>query len=250
MLTILASDPGDKRCRHKAASLVARSRCDRTSVESDVHPHASAASYAARAVELVDSTSDTPASERQRLGPRSGLILAGQMLIVAGLLSWLALSAPLTYDEAYNWITYRTDGWFSIATNYDVPNNHVPYTLLQMLIPGRLVTWNPWMIRIIAVSISIVLLTILSAVSLRRTRNPLLALMIVWGSPLLTSFRAGRTTRRRLVFGRISHDRRALGPARRSPGRHDAGDAARPRLGERPAGRLREFRCTCVSARG
>ena len=114
------------------------------------------------------------------------VLLTGVLAGVA--ITWLAWVAPLSYDEAYNWVTYRPQGWRTIITTYPLPNNHVPFTLLHVLVPARLVARSPWAVRMFAIGISVMLMMVMAAVAARRRGNPLLPWMLVLGSPLLTAY--------------------------------------------------------------
>ncbi len=103
-------------------------------------------------------------------------------------ITWLAWVAPLSYDEAYNWVTYRPQGWQTIVTTYPLPNNHVPFTLLHVLVPARLVARSPWAVRMFAIGIAMVLMMVMATVAARRRNSPLLPWLLVLGSPLLTAY--------------------------------------------------------------
>jgi hypothetical protein len=117
---------------------------------------------------------------------RSAYVLAA-FLAAAGILL-LAYMAPLTYDEAFNRIHYRDLGITKTLETYDYPNNHVPFTVLQLLIPQSLVTWNPWAIRIISVLCGIALISALVGLAYLRRTTPLLILLATLGSPILSTY--------------------------------------------------------------
>jgi hypothetical protein len=108
--------------------------------------------------------------------------------VAAALIVLLAHAAPLTYDEAYNRLRYGNLGISGIVRTYDLPNNHVPFTFLQSLIPARLLTWDPWAIRIIGVAVGIITIGMLIVISTARQMSPLLGLFMVAGAPILVSY--------------------------------------------------------------
>jgi hypothetical protein len=55
-------------------------------------------------------------------------------IVAASLVVLLGSVAPLTYDEAFNRVHYDTVAVYRILTFYDLPNNHLPFTVLQALI--------------------------------------------------------------------------------------------------------------------
>ena len=60
------------------------------------------------------------------------------LLVVAGVLGWLALAVvPLTYDEAYSWTNYIQRGWRVACCLYDAPNNHMFHSMLAASILPR-----------------------------------------------------------------------------------------------------------------
>jgi hypothetical protein len=121
---------------------------------------------------------------RQRHAIRRPLALAGLLAVAIGL---LAHAAPLTYDEAFNRLHYRSLG-LKILTTYDLPNNHIPFTVLQALIPNGLLARDPWAIRIFGVASGIAMVTSLIAVAATRGTTPFLGVFAVAGSPLLVSY--------------------------------------------------------------
>lgn len=101
---------------------------------------------------------------------------------------WLAHSAPLTYDEAYNRLVYGELGVSGILRTYNAPNNHLLFTVLQSFIPSRLLAWDPWTIRIVGVASGIAMVAALIAVAAARRTTPLLGLFLVTGSPILVTY--------------------------------------------------------------
>ena len=113
------------------------------------------------------------------------------VLLITGasaLIVLLAYEAPLTFDEAFNRVAYDNLSVIGIMVTYSWPNNHIPFTLLQSFIPGRLLAWNPWTIRIFGVASSVAMVTILTGAAAARRATPLFGLFIVLGSPLLVTY--------------------------------------------------------------
>ena len=111
------------------------------------------------------------------------------LLLVAGVaIVLLGYAAPLTYDEAYNRLSYGDLGVSGILRTYNAPNNHLLFTVLQSFIPDRLLAWDPWTIRIIGVASGIAMVALLIAVAAARRTTPLLALFLVIGSPILVTY--------------------------------------------------------------
>jgi hypothetical protein len=108
--------------------------------------------------------------------------------VVAAGFALLAHATPLTYDEAFNRVYYDNLGIRAILRTYDYPNNHVPFTVLQSLIPHRLLTWDPWTIRLLGVASGIAMVAALIGVAAVRHTSPLLGLFVVAGSPILMSY--------------------------------------------------------------
>jgi hypothetical protein len=57
------------------------------------------------------------------------------------------LRAPMQYDEAYTYVAFASRSFFSILTDYHLPNNHVLHTLLVRL-SVLLFGPEPWAIRL------------------------------------------------------------------------------------------------------
>jgi hypothetical protein len=122
---------------------------------------------------------------RWRFG-RGQFVLLGVAASVA--IAYLAYAAPLTYDEAFNRLHYGPMGARKILHTYDLPNNHVPFTILQTLIPSGLLDWNPWTIRIFGVACGIGLIATALGVARWRRSSPLIPLFVIAGSPLLVTY--------------------------------------------------------------
>src|SRR5438105_7188833 len=121
------------------------------------------------------------------LEPRA-LYAFGLAALTAVGIGVLAHEAPLTYDEAFNRLHYRSLGVLRILSTYDLPNNHLPFTVLQALIPNRLLAWDPWTIRIFGVASGIAIVAVLITVAATRGTTPFLGLFAMAGSPLLVSY--------------------------------------------------------------
>jgi hypothetical protein len=100
----------------------------------------------------------------------------------------LAWTAPLTYDEAYNWLAYRPLGWPGIVRTYREPNNQVPFTLLHVLVPEAAVARSPWALRSFAVVFGIVLILVIAKLTIRAGTNGIVPVLLVVASPLLVCY--------------------------------------------------------------
>ena len=102
--------------------------------------------------------------------------------------AFLAHAAPLNYDEAFNRLNYSRFGVITILRTYDFPNNHLPFTVLQSLIPAALLRWNPWTVRIFGVVAGVAMVACVVGVAARRGTTPYLGLLAIGGSPILVSY--------------------------------------------------------------
>src|SRR5579885_565434 len=100
----------------------------------------------------------------------------------------LAYLAPLTYDEAFNRNYYASFPISQIVRSYDLPNNHIPFTILQHFVGLSLIRWNPWTVRVFGVLFGIAMVATLLAVAARRRVTPWLPVAAVAGSPLLVEY--------------------------------------------------------------
>ena len=79
-------------------------------------------------------------------GQRNGSFFGLMLLIVCALglaLRALHLDIPMRYDETATYLSYASQSWEHVTTNYQNPNNHVFHSLLV----GWLTTWlgsAPW----------------------------------------------------------------------------------------------------------
>src|SRR5207342_1404918 len=104
------------------------------------------------------------------------------LVIAAGVgIVLLGHAAPLTYDEAFNRVHYDGLDVSETLRAYDYPNNHLPFTVLQSFIPERLLTRDPWTIRIFGVASGIAMVAVLVTVAAARHMTPLLGLFVVLG---------------------------------------------------------------------
>jgi hypothetical protein len=82
--------------------------------------------------------------------------------VVAGCFSaLLAWMLPMTADEAHNWLNLSSRGVYYVTHHYPVANNHVLYTALQALMPGRLVRSDPLSLRLMNIAFAIALVTLM-----------------------------------------------------------------------------------------
>jgi hypothetical protein len=112
-----------------------------------------------------------------------GLVVAAGAGIVV-----LGHAAPLTYDEAFNRLHYSQFGIAEILGTYDVPNNHLPFTVIQSLVPAQLLSWDPWTIRIFGVLTGFAMVAAVLDLAGRRRTTPFVGLFAVAGSPILVSY--------------------------------------------------------------
>ena len=100
---------------------------------------------------------------------------------------WLAWVAPLTFDEAYNRLHYGTLGSVRILRDYDRPNNHFVFTVIQSWLPVRMLRWEPWTIRVASVVIGSLLVLVVLLVA-ARCGSLLIACCLIAGAPLLVTY--------------------------------------------------------------
>jgi hypothetical protein len=95
----------------------------------------------------------------------------------------MSLTWPLNYDEAFNYLYFADRGFRFTVTDYSYPNNHVLFTLIQALIPRRLVEADPYVLRIPNLFLSAALVGVLARDSRRAWAGSLKALAIVFAGP-------------------------------------------------------------------
>ena len=57
------------------------------------------------------------------------LIVLAAMTLSAGLTTYKAAVAPITYDEAYTYLRFARKHTGEILSDYEYPNNHILHTL-------------------------------------------------------------------------------------------------------------------------
>jgi hypothetical protein len=141
--------------------------------------------------ESAHASCERVAGARRVVGPKLRAIRwphAALIAVTAAGVVVLGHAAPLTYDEAFNRLHYGRLGVIETLRTYDYPNNHLPFTVLQSLMPDRLLAWDPWTIRAVGAATGIAMVAALLGAAAARHTTPLLGLFVVGGSPILVSY--------------------------------------------------------------
>jgi hypothetical protein len=112
-------------------------------------------------------------------------------IIPAIMFGWLALSGkiPLTYDEAWNFSNLSSHGLAVAFSNYEYPNNHVVFTMIQSIIPSAWVQFSPLLLRVPNIIIVWCLLALLSwMLSRLGIRNSWIPAAVLLASPLFSLY--------------------------------------------------------------
>lgn len=100
----------------------------------------------------------------------------------------MALVWPINYDEGFNYLYYADRGFRFTITDYAYPNNHVLFTLIQAMIPRRLVDQEPLVLRLPNLLVSVALVVALAWDRTRLKSGPLRALAIVFAGPFALQY--------------------------------------------------------------
>jgi hypothetical protein len=117
---------------------------------------------------------------------RRGHLIVG--FVAAFAIVALGHAAPITYDEAFDRLYYGSFPIGQIVRSYDLPNNHIAFTILQSFISTSLLRWDPWTVRIFSDLFGIAAISLLLWGARRRRLGPWFPLLAVAGSPLLVSY--------------------------------------------------------------
>jgi 4-amino-4-deoxy-L-arabinose transferase-like glycosyltransferase len=69
------------------------------------------------------------------------------IIVIAGFVRFILYNDPITYDEAFSVNQYSTTSFLNIVSNYNYPNNHVFYNLINKFIFGFF-SPQEWVIRL------------------------------------------------------------------------------------------------------
>jgi hypothetical protein len=84
----------------------------------------------------------------RRLRPeKKEIILLAAIILPAGWLRLYDLNGRISYDEAYTYIAFASKSFWTVISDYHLPNNHVFHTVLVYL-STRLLGDQPWAVRI------------------------------------------------------------------------------------------------------
>lgn len=137
----------------------------------------------------VLATDGPPAPPEPAQRDRAGLVLLAALVLAIAILDQAAV-IPITYDEAFNFNEYSSQGARRSFESYTYPNNHIFFTLVQTVLPNRAVRFWPPLLRLpncaIVAALAAVLARLCRIAGWRR--NGFVACGLLFCAPLFTLY--------------------------------------------------------------